>query len=488
MNWRYVLVTLISLACVLLIVAGCEKGALGVKKSLIIGRIVDADSPTTPVPGVNVSLYSRNPSAGNSEVAIGQYFSTITDSNGKFVFENVGPDQMVLEATKNGYEDLVYPSASASVNVIYVGSDKVIDLGDLKMKKIGSLLNRETITVKGKILDELSKEELADNVILSFYFDGQKYQNKDITYAEFKSGLTIPAKNGDYELVIIAQNYSTYKNTDDPDNRVDGRVDNVLNIVLKPISYDVMVIFKNKPYYINNQVIELENGSFVNKNRDDKCKVMIIGKQDINGERKILASATSVDLNPYEPSVKLEKISLPAELRIFLSGYRLIATDVPFLPNRQGLIKMELDMMGPLFTNNVILRPVGFNLTIDAESTASPPYVITLNDNVQVVVNAVPRVDPVTGLVSGITDITWGPDRLGNLDVNDDPGINDPPVYRLLPCGYILPFNITVWESTNIRIINCTNYYYINPVREGEGTATETVRLLVSNKTLVLPR
>ncbi len=467
---------------------GCEKGALGVKGSLVTGRLVDADSPAVPVVGARVTIYSQQPPTGLAELAVGQFFTTVTNAEGRFVFEGVGPDKMILEATAMGYEDFRYPSASAPIQNFYVENNSHQDLGVLQMRKIANPLNRTTIMVKGQILDGKSKDELPATATLSIYFDGQKFQDRDITYAEFKAGLTIPAKNGDYELTILTPNYAPYKNTDDPANPVNGRVDNVLNIVLTPITYDVRVLFTNKPYYINNRVVELGTNGQFNTGNKDKCQVMILSKYLVNGEKKVLASATAVDLDPYEPQVVLSGISLPAEVRVFLSGYKVITTDIPFLPNTQGVIKVEMNMMSTLFTNAIIRRPAAFSMMVDANANASPPLTLRIDDRVQVRVRGMPGTDPVTQQAV-VTDVEWGPAPLWTMDAIDDPmGGDETPEYRSLPCGYILPFEITAWLATTNVVNTNTNFFFVEPVREGEAVATFTANLLLSNKALVLPR
>ncbi len=446
---------------------GCEKGALGVKKSTLMGRIVDANSPGTPVAGARVMVFSPE-AVSDSALALGQNYATVTDASGRFLFEGLAPDKLFMEIEAAGYIRMVYPDTVAtptlSTNSFWLPPDTTLDLGTLKMQPIANPLTVSTITVKGKILDGKSKDELADNTVLSMYFDGRKYQDRDITYAEFKAGLTLASKLGDYDLTIITPNYSTYKNANDPDNTINGRVDNVLNITLTPISYSVRVTLINKPFYMNNAARELDDKSFKLVQRD-KCTLTITSatRVDPNKPYKVLATDT-VDLDPYEPESVLSGISLPASLTILLSGYREITQAIPYAADTQGVIAMKLNLNDPLFENAKITRNTVFYLNPKAESDANNQL------HLRVTANTLIR----------CLGQEWGEAALNTIDANAAV-----PVYRPLPCGYILPFDIYTEVGTNpvaLSPFNYQNFYYVDPVLVPSPTqnATFTAHLMIS--------
>ncbi|NLI78127.1 MAG: carboxypeptidase regulatory-like domain-containing protein [Candidatus Riflebacteria bacterium] len=445
---------------------GCEKGALGVKKSTLTGRVVDADSPTTPVVGARVMVFSPE-AVSDAALALGQNYATVTGADGRFLFEGLAPDKLFLEIEAAGYNRMIYPDTVAtptlSITSFWLPPDTTLDLGTLKMKPIANPLKVSTITVKGKILDGKSKDELADNTVLSMYFDGRKFQDRDITYAEFKAGLSLAAKLGDYDLTIITPNYSTYKNSNDPDNTINGRVDNVLNIVLTPISYSVRVTLQNKPFYMNDAARELDDNDFKLVQRQ-KCTLTITSANRVDPTKPKILATDVVDLDPYEPESVLSGISLPASLTVLLSGYREINLAIPYSPDTQGVIAMKLDLNGPIFETAKITRNTVFYLNPKAESDVNNQLHLRTTANT---------------LIRCLGQ-EWGQAALNTIDANAAV-----PVFRPLPCGYILPFDIYTEVGTNpvaLSPFNYQNFYYIDPVLVPSPTqnATFTAHLMIS--------
>jgi len=464
------------LGITVILALGCEKGALGVKASMITGQIVEADSPTTPVVGAKVSLTTQGATAGEAALILGQNLVTVTDSQGVFTFENVGPDKLLLEAFAVGYEDLVYPSASSTVTSFYLGNGTTLDLGKISMRKVANPLSSTTVAIRGKILDGNSKDELDPSKALTMYFDGKQYNT---TYADFTNGnLRIPAKIGNVDLVIIASNYATYKNVDDPPNTVNGNVDNVLNILLTPISYNVRVTFKKKPPYLNNKAIELNGANFAVVDYDSKqktkCSITITSAIRTGTKPFKVLATDAVDLDKYEPEAVLPGISLPANLTILLSGYEEIATSVPFSADTQGTIAMPLDMTSSLFRDVLITRPVLITMQPKTETDASNSIRLFSTDNVRVNVQA-----------GSFLDQTWA-GALNTIDANALPF----PTRRDLPCGYILPFSIMVdlTDPLNLGRLEFMNYYYIDPVPIQAPPATFTAHLIISKTDAFLVR
>ena len=144
---------------VIMLSMGCEKGALGVKPAMITGRIVKADNDTVGISGATVRVMSKE-AQGTSELKQGKNFlTTVTDANGYFVFDNVIPDNVLIEYQK-GQNKATYPSTktttetetgdaaeSAKLEAIYVKSGDVVSLGALPLIESATSLP-PTATIK----------------------------------------------------------------------------------------------------------------------------------------------------------------------------------------------------------------------------------------------------------------------------------------------------------------------------------------------------
>ena len=460
---------LVILGVCVLMTMGCEKGALGVKSTTVMGHLVDSERPTVPIVGARVQMRS-NTEFGSGEVKTGQQFFAVTNADGLFVFEGVQSDKMQLEAFASGYLDLKYPTASATQQFFYVPNGSTLNLGTLKMQQIANPLTTDTVIVKGKILDAASKDELDDAQMLSFYFDGRKYNNADVTYAQFKAGLTIDAKLGEYDMTIITPNYATYRSADDTSTTVSGEVDNVLNLELTPISYNVRVTFKNKPGYMDDRVVNLGTGGTSTLTTADKCFVTVTSSIAKAGKPYKVLQTGTVDLDAFEPSVILNDISLPASLTVLMYGYIEMEFAVPYTAETQGTIPMELDMTSATFANSVITRPLLITLTPETPAENELPIPLASDDNVQVT----------------CLDKKWGLAPLNTIDA-DAPN----PSVRPLPCGYILPFQTYAEIASDSTIARTPNFYYVDPVTVPAGgntasLATFTANLLLSRKAHVI--
>ncbi len=449
---------------------GCEKGALGVRMGVVTGRVVDADQTSLPVVGARVEMYSEKEISAGGGVGNSQDLITVTNSSGYFTFENLVPDTFLFAITAPGYNYLKVPDASTSTNISYhLGNGETLNVGTLCLKKISNPLTSDTVTVKGKILDAKSKDELDSNKLLTIYFDGRKYENRDVTYAEFKTGLSVTSKIGTYEITIITENYETYKDA----TSVSGETDNVLNIVMTPICYDVRVTFRNKPFYVNDDVIELGTGGTFAQTTRDKGFLTISSAIAQPGKPYKVLATSSVSFKPYEPEATLTGISLPASLTVLISGYQEMVFAVPYTADTQGMIAMGLDMSATTpvygeaksFSEHIVTRPVVVTVHPKTEADASQTYILMTDDQVRV----------------RALDKQWGQQALNTMDAE-----STTPTIRPLPCGYILPFEVyAILSAMGNGAVHTTNFYYIDPVRvdsslSGASNATFTANLNIS--------
>lgn len=464
---------LVLLAAGIMMTMGCEKGALGVKPSTVMGRVVDAASSNIPVVGAKVSMVSQTGSTGGGQKEAGYNYVTLTDTAGQFIFENVAPDQLQMMIEANGYAEGEFPSASGTKEFFYVGNGVIVNLGDIKLVRISQPLSRTSVIVRAILVDAISKDELNQNKVLSLYIAGEKYQNRDITYSELKNGLSVPASLQKYGYTIIAENYQTLEVKADDEKAIDASVDNVLNIQLNPITYSVRVTFRNKPFYINNQARELNDGGTFSTIDRNKCTITIYSAIREPGKPYKILATDSVSLDPYEPETTLTGISLPASLTVLLSGYREMTFSVPYTPDTQGMIAMKLNMepgalsYGVDVNSNKIFRPTLVRINPDADNLGSPPISLRTTDLARV----------------RVMQYEYG---LAPLNTFDSEAI--PPTIRNVPCGYILPFE--VHAECNV-IVDTTNYVYVGPVHvpvDGNtvADATFTASLLISMKTHVV--
>ncbi len=468
--------SLVGLA--LLLVIGCEKGGLGVKPGIVVGSVFDALSPTVPLANVDVRLESKQTqSAQGAQVQIGASLYARTDERGQYTFQDVPLGQFFLTYYRPDYEPIIKGATNSPE--IYINGGETLSVTPVYMTKIANALATSGVFVKGFILDGSSRDELRPTDVLNLYFDGSVYYRDptnpavQTTYADFKNGLLLPAKQGNYRLTIVVDGYKPYQN----DTLIDGSIDNLINIELERISYAVRISLLNKPEYITDSVIEFSNGnySWVN-NRADKCLLTVIASSTIaNTPDKILATGV-LSLQSYVPQVTLEGISLPSTLKMQLSGYTTMNFQIPTQPNLQGVIELNIDMSGTYVKAHQIKVPVRLDVYAKLEEAANASSQIQLAWTDQTWVRAL--------------DVTWGPDTLQNVELQ----INN------LPCGYVIPFDVHTfsigWDFINSVAargwFTTTNYYYIEPVRVNSvaeaANATFTAHLMISRTDAIYPR
>ncbi len=332
---------LAALGITVLMTMGCEKGALGVRTSNLTGKIIDSAS-SAPVEGVRVKIVSETAITTNAQAALGQNYVSITDAGGRFMFTNLTPDKFKMEATKVGYEDLQYPSASSTVTSLYVPNAETVDIGSIKMNAVGSPLP-QNISVRLNLRDNKSMELLDGNELVTITFDNQTFT---YTVTEWKNGQTnegqtiqLPAKSGTY-AVSISPNPDLYKTTN---MTLAGTANILTDIMLEANSYNLIVRCVNVPDYII--------GGIMN----------IYAEQAGTNPPKILATHTISDLGnlttPQLPNVvQVPGVAFPINLRVNVRGYQdeVIAIDTnDIAQGEQGNIRIDVDFLA----NNATLAP-----------------------------------------------------------------------------------------------------------------------------------
>lgn len=410
---------LVALGITVLMTMGCEKGALGVRSSNLTGVIVES-STERPVEGVRVKIVSETAITTNAAAAMGQNYVSLTDANGRFIFTNLTPDKMKLEATKVGYEDVLYPGASATVQSLYVPNGETVDIGALKMAAIGNALP-QYVSVRLNLRDSKSMEILDGNTIgpVTITFDNLTYT---YTVDEWKNGQTaagqviqLPAKSGNY-AVSISPNPDYYKTMS---TSLAGTANILTDVMLEANSYNLIVRCVRVPDYIVGGVVN------------------VYAEQSGTNPPKILATHTITDLgnqtNPQLPNVvQVPGIAFPINLRVNVRGYQdeVIAIDTgDIAQGEQGNIRVDVDFLA----NNNTLTPA-----LDA---ANPTVGILDNRVTRAVTIRVAGKDlieddvVVGNLWHTNTQVTYGGAGVCDLD------------YATVPVGYKQPWTVSIYPD-----------------------------------------
>ena len=167
---------------------GCEKGALGVKSALVTGKVVDKDNLSLGIPNATVKMVSKE-QVGSSELAQGNnLMTTVTDANGNFVFENVNPDNVVLEVQASGYNKIQFPGEDTTIGdeeipveaiaeSISVRSGSVTNVGNIAIRKIANPLP-ETIVATLLLRDMKTLRAIEDSAgTFDISFNNQTFRN-----------------------------------------------------------------------------------------------------------------------------------------------------------------------------------------------------------------------------------------------------------------------------------------------------------------------
>ncbi|GAB4272253.1 MAG: hypothetical protein Kow0029_10730 [Candidatus Rifleibacteriota bacterium] len=341
---------------------GCEKGALGVKPAVVMGKVVDSDNTSIAVSGALVRMMSME-AVGASELKQGNtYASTITDADGMFVFENVTPDNVVFEIEASGYAKKEYPETTAAtsdtgetttaakVDKVYVKSGSVTNLGLIGLRKITNPLP-ETITAAIVLRDSKTLEildESAGPVTISF-------NNQTITLpvSNWKDGIdltgnpiTLKAESSFKVMVRANPNFYLSK-----EQTIAGTGDIQTDFLLDPVSYNLLLRCTNVPDYIQGGVVNVFAESI---------------PTNLASPPKVIATHTIDDLGdltqPNLPEViQVPGLALPVNLRINVRGYEdeVLTISQSNLPaGTQGTYRIDVNFLNNNGTRALIYDPV----------------------------------------------------------------------------------------------------------------------------------
>lgn len=331
----------------ILLTMGCEKGALGVKPALVTGRIIDSEAPI-PVPNATIRMVSKE-KFGSGEVKQAQNFATaVTNADGRFVFENVVPDNVLFEYSAKDFIPAVYPSSespaegqTAMVDFVSIKSGSVLNVGDLKLtRKADSPLAAE-ISVKLDLRDKTSKEPIKDNredngaqILFDVYLNGQSELGISAS-ALRDQGISIPSSR---TLRVVVRNSSTgdmLYNAYTMDYNVSGDIVEIIE--LEPVTYNLYLRAVNVPDYIRGGVINI----FAERPSKNGFPPKVLARQTIDN----LGNLSGPNLPVL---VEVPGLQEPVDVRIQIRGYKdeVLEVSAANLPaGTQGNYRIDIDFL-----------------------------------------------------------------------------------------------------------------------------------------------
>ena len=331
---------------------GCEKGALGVKPAMVSGRIVKADNDSVGIDGATVRIMSQE-AQGTSELKMGKNFlTTTTDANGYFVFENVVPDNILVEFSK-GANKGTYPSStttaetdtgdtaeSAKLEAVYVKSGAVVNLGSLPLAQTeGSLPSN--VNLKLDLVNKTTLERITDpNQKFVVTVNGvplaDTSANTSLTADQLRTGIE---RSSEQTLSIVVRHDSNtilYQTTMPLSVSVSGE-EIYERIELTPVSYNLLLRCVNVPDYITIA------GTHVN----------VYAETPSVGGKPPQVLATHTIENPGDAGtlpalVKIPALSMPVDLRIQVRGYKdevVSITSSSLVEGDQGNYRLDVDFL-----------------------------------------------------------------------------------------------------------------------------------------------
>ncbi len=341
---------------------GCEKGALGVKPALVTGRIVDDDSGGA-INSATVRMMSKEKS-GSGEFKQGQnYLTTITGADGRFVFENVAPDNVVFEYFARNYNQAMFPvtttatdeegneTAAAGVDAVYVKSGAVVNLGDLRLKSLASSPLAATMTARIDLVDNTTRQQIDGNLEFTISFNGQAFRK---TANEWRTNgvQDLPSSRS---LKVLVRHEPTTTSMLYVSNTVDYDVtgDLIEIIYLEPVTYSLQLRSVNVPDYIRGGVVNI----YAEKPTDGTTPPQVLARQTINDLGTLGA--------PNLPAlVEVPGLAMPVDLRIQVRGYEdeVLKIDAANLPEgSQGNYRVDIDFLGNNGATTTTYNPVTNN-------------------------------------------------------------------------------------------------------------------------------
>jgi hypothetical protein len=345
----------------IMLTMGCEKGALGVKPAVVMGKVVDKENTTIPVANAVVRMMSME-QVGTAELKQGYTYATaITNADGSFVFENVNPDNVVFEFEASGYAKVQYPETVASteedgttteaakVDKVYVKSGSVTNLGLISMEKISNPLP-DTVNVSIVLRDSKTLEivdEAAGPITISF-----NSQTLTLPVSNWKDGIDLTGNpitlNSESEFnVMVRANPNLYLAKEET---LSGTGDIQADILLEPVSYNILLRCTNVPDYIEGGVVNVYAESI---------------PTSLASPPKVIATQTLDDLGalsqPNLPeTIQVPGLALPVNLRIQVRGYEdeVMTISQNNLPaGSMGTYRVDINFLSNNGTKQLIYDP-----------------------------------------------------------------------------------------------------------------------------------
>lgn len=355
---------------VIMLSMGCEKGALGVKPAMITGRIVKADNDTVGISGATVRVMSKE-AQGTSELKQGKNFlTTVTDANGYFVFDNVIPDNVLIEYQK-GQNKATYPSTktttetetgdaaeSAKLEAIYVKSGDVVSLGALPLIESATSLP-PTATIKIDLystysLDAQSAVKVQDLEEFYVTINGEPLKdslgNTKLTAGDLRAGVERSSAQSMDIAIRHAADQPLYMPSTIEGVTLLGS-EYYVKISLTPVTYKLQLRWVNAPSYLNNA----------------QANVLV---ETNTTPAHVLTTSNLIVSNYALPNVfEVAAINLPVNLRIQMVGYQdeviRIGSSLTAFGGAEGNYRIDVDFT---FDNNTMA--FDYNPAVAADSKA----------------------------------------------------------------------------------------------------------------------
>ncbi|PKL44723.1 MAG: hypothetical protein CVV41_04990 [Candidatus Riflebacteria bacterium HGW-Riflebacteria-1] len=213
--------------------AGCEKGTLGLKGGGISGSVLDSRT-LTGIAGVSVWAFS----VGDEEKNNAATKFTNTDSNGNYYFSSMRAGGWALGFDKPGYSPIA--AASDAANLVVVNSENTY----LPAVRMVQLYENQYVTVTGNLKDAVNGTMITYGNA-QFVFGQQTFNNRLPT--ELTTGFRIPATTEETRLIITVTGYERKAYTFENGILSDR---NIGTILLQPETYSVIGRWQDVPGWV----------------------------------------------------------------------------------------------------------------------------------------------------------------------------------------------------------------------------------------------
>jgi hypothetical protein len=298
---------LLTLFLILLTLAGCEKGTLGLKGGSISGAVLDSRT-LAGVSGVNVTAVSASEGTGGDKAT--KY--TTTDSRGSYYLSDMRAGEWTLMYDKVGYQPIT-EGATGTVNVVVVNNEHR-SVPEVRMVQTYA---NQYVLIRG-ILKDANNGTVVTLGTAQYIFGQQTFNNRLPT--ELQTGFSVPVVPGDMEVRIQVTGYEPY--TTVITNAVTDRDLGV--ILLRPQTYSITGVWRDVPGWVF----------------QDNPTANIFAYAG----NRIVATATST-LNSQNFQVVGIPMGTSVSLEIEIKGYRMNGA-IPVVPNSdfQGTIYQTVSL------------------------------------------------------------------------------------------------------------------------------------------------